>query len=147
MLANARISAGLKQYQVAQLISTDAETISADTVSNWECNRAMPDPNQVDRLESLYGCPGLWDSWMRLQWSSYEERIPETPQIINGILASVVNAKHQILNIIPMLESAERDSVDGVMDDKVQAAKTSAEAREVASALMTMAERLVKKGG
>lgn len=84
---------------------------------------------------------------MRLQWSSYAERIPETPQIINGILASVVNAKHQILNIIPMLESAERDSVDGVMDDKVQAAKTSAEAREVASALMTMAERLVKKGG
>lgn len=147
VLANARNAAGLKQYQVGQMMSTAADTISADTVSNWECNRAMPDPEQVAEMELLYESPGLWDAFMRQQWPSFRERIPESPQIINGILASVVNARHQITNILPMLEGAEVDSVDGVLDNKAHAAKTADEARQVAAALLTMADRIEGKGG
>lgn len=143
----------MHQFQAAQILSENKDlcpgkddVISADTVSNWECNRAMPDPEQVAAMEELYECPGLWFKWIRLQWPSARERIPENPQT-NSTLAAVVNTKHRIADIMPLLERAERDSIDGVIDDRVNARRTATGARETAAAMLDMAEQLEQKGG
>lgn len=145
MLATARNASGLYQYQAAQLLSKGDEIISEDTVSNWECNRAMPDPEQVAAMERLYDSPGLWDAWMRLQWPSYQERIPRNPDIASSALA-VINAGYQMGDVSALTEALGRDLMDGKVDDKALAAKYVQEAEEAAAALLSAAAKL-KKGG
>lgn len=106
----------------------------------------MPDPEQVAAMEELYERPGLWLEWIRLQWPSARERIPETPQT-NNVLASAVNSRHRIADIMPFLEKVERDSVDGVIDDRTNANRTITGAKELAAAMMHMAAQLEQKGG
>ena len=143
MLASARIAAGLKQYQVAQLISTEADIVSADTISNWECNRAMPDPEQVAAMERLYGSTGLWDAWMRLQWPSYGERIPENPQMANACMA-VINAGYEMGDVTALTESLGRCLVSRNHDPAL-AERYVKEAEEAAAALLSAAAQV--KGG
>lgn len=144
MLANARYATGLKQYQVAQLISTDEETLTADTISNWECNRAMPDPEQVAALDRLYEAPGLWDAWMRLQWPSYRERIPENPQTANACMA-VINAQYQMGDVQQLTDAFIRCLIARKKDPSL-AGDWLKEAGEAAAALFSAIDQ-VKKGG
>lgn len=135
---------GLYQYQAAQLLSRD-ETISEDTISNWECNRALPDPEQVAAMERLYERPGLWDEWMRLQWPSYRERIPQNPEIANAGLA-VINAGYQMGDVTALTDALGRDLMDGKVDDSELAERYIKEAEEAAAALNAAIARL-RKGG
>lgn len=131
---------GLYQYQVAQLWSKDDE-ISEDTISNWECNRALPDPEQVAALEHLYENPGLWDAWMRMQWPSYRERIPENPEMSSAGLA-VVNAGYQMHDVTALTESLVRDLMDGKVDDKQLPTCYIKEAEEAVAALLAAIAKL-----
>lgn len=144
VLAAARNAAGLYQYQAAQLLSKH-EIISEDTISNWECNRAMPDPEQVAAMESLYQSDGLWDSWMRLQWPSYRQRVPENPDVASAGLA-VINAGYQMGDVVALTEALGRDLMDGRVDDEALKASYIAEAEEAAAALHAAIAKL-KKGG
>ena len=144
MLATARNAVGLYQYQAAQLLSKD-EIISEDAISNWECNRSMPDPEQVAAMEHLYESPGLWDRWMRMQWPSYRERIPENPDIASAGLA-VINAGYQISDVTNLTEALGRDLMDGKVDDQALKERYIAEAEEAASALNAAVAKL-RKGG
>ena len=135
---------GLYQYQAAQLLSK-GELISEDTISNWECNRALPDPEQVAAMERLYESPGLWDRWMRMQWPSYRERIPENPDIASAGLA-VINAGYQMGDVTALTEALGRDLMDGKVDDKTLAGRYIKEAEEAVSALNTAISK-IKKGG
>lgn len=144
MLAAARNAIGLYQYQAAQLLSGE-EIISEDTISNWECNRAMPDPEQVAAMERLYESPGLWDSWMRLQWPSYRDRIPQNPDIASAGLA-VINAGYQINDVSALTEALGRDLMDGKIDDIELAEHYIKEAEEAAAALSAAIAKL-RKGG
>lgn len=143
MLANARNAAGFKQYQVAQQISTEKDIISEDTISNWECNRAMPDPEQVAALEALYSATGLWDAWMRLQWPSYNERIPESPELANACMA-VINANYQMGDVQKLTEALSRCLLSRGKDNAL-AASYVREAEEAAAALLAAAAKV--KGG
>lgn len=143
MLASARLAAGLKQYQVAQLISTEADVVSADTISNWECNRAMPDPEQVAAMERLYEASGLWDAWMRLQWPSYGERIPENPEMANACMA-VINAGYQMSDVTALTDALSRCLISRNHDPAL-ADRYVQEAEEAAAALLTAVSQV--KGG
>lgn len=129
---------------MAQLISTDSDIVSQDTVSNWECNRAMPDPEQVAQMETLYESTGLWDTWMRLQWPSYSERIPENPHIDNACMA-VINAGYQMGDVTALTDSLSRCLLSRNLDPEL-AARYVTEAKEAAAALLSAAAKL-KKGG
>ena len=142
VLATARNAVGLYQYQAAQLLSKD-EIISEDTISNWECNRAMPDPEQVSAMERVYECEGLWDSWMRLQWPSYRAHIPENPDVSSAGLA-VINAGYQISDVAALTEALGRDLMDGRVDDAELKARYIAEAEEAAAALQAAISKLRK---
>lgn len=135
---------GLYQYQAAQLLSKD-ELISEDTISNWECNRALPDPEQVAAMERLYESPDLWDRWMRMQWPSYRERIPENPDIASAGLA-VINAGYQMDDVTALTEVLGRDLMDGKIDDQALKERYIREAEEAAAALNAAVAKL-RKGG
>ena len=145
VLAAARNAIGLYQYQAAQLLSKGDDIISEDTISNWECNRAMPDPEQVAAMEKLYEAPGLWDEWMRMQWPSYRERIPENPSIESAGMA-VINAEYQMRDVQELTDVLARDLLDGRLDDAAAAAQYIKEAEEASAALITAVARL-KRGG
>lgn len=124
-------------------MTTDTDIVSADTVSNWECNRAMPDPEQVSRMERLYESPGLWDAFMRQQWPSYQERIPENPQIADACMA-VINAGFQMGDVTAITEALSRCLMDRNKDTGL-AKRYIKEAEEAAGALLSAAAKL--KGG
>lgn len=145
VLAAARNAVGLYQYQAAQLLSKGDDIISEDTISNWECNRAMPDPEQVAAMEKLYEAQGLWDEWMRMQWPSYRERIPENLSIASAGMA-VINAGYQMRDVNELTDALVRDLLDGHLDDVAAAAQYTKEAEEAEAALMTAVAKL-KQGG
>lgn len=103
----------------------------------------MPDPEQVAVLETLYASPGLWDAWMRLQWPSYNERIPERPAIANACVA-VINAGYQMGDVTALTEKLGRCLVGKKMDHALAEAYVR-EAEEAAAALLSAASR-VKEG-
>lgn len=121
------------------------EVITEDTISNWECNRSLPNPEQVAALEKLYESPGLWDAWMRLQWPSYRERIPEKPEVESAAMA-VVNAGWEMQDVNALTEILGRDLMDGRIDDPKLAQKYISKARGVIAALSGAIEKLEKGG-
>lgn len=136
MLKDARKKSGLCQYQVAQLLSykTKEDTISEDTISNWECNRALPDIEQVSTLEDIYEEPGLWDEWMRQQYPSYRKRIPKMSKIDNPALA-VVQAGYEMQDVARLTEPVGRDLIDGRLDNEALQAKYIEQVKQALSSL------------
>lgn len=140
-LRAAREAAKMPRWKLAQEINYSEGTIRA-----WEDGDSLPDPEDVWKVAKATGAGvDLWWRWMRSTYECCREILPPKP-LVNGVLASVVNARHQIADILPLLESTERDSVDGQIDDRTGAIQTAREAREAASALLDMAQRLEQKG-
>lgn len=148
VLKNARKQSGLCQYQVAQLLSykTKEDTLSEDTISNWECNRAMPDPEQVNLLEDIYDSPGLWDDWMRQQYPSYQKRIPKRAAVTDPTLA-VVKAGWEMQDVADVAQPLSRDLLDGKLDDPHLKRQYIAQANEALSALSAALTLLGKEDG
>lgn len=141
-LRSVRDAAGLSREELGRRIG-----VSDSTIQRWEEAKSKPHPDDVLAIAKETGAGvDLWWAWMRTNYASFREVLPPKP-IVSGILASVVNAKHQLSDILPLLDHAERDSIDGVIDNRPQAARTAREAREAAAALLDMAERLEKEGG
>lgn len=105
----------------------------------------MPDPEQVAAMERLYESPGLWDNWMRLQWPSYRDRIPENPDIASAGMA-VINAGYQISDVSALTEALGRDLMDGKIDNKSLAEQWKREATEAVAALNAAIMKLEKGG-
>lgn len=96
-------------------------------------------------MERLYEAPGLWDAFMRLQWPSFRDRIPENPEIASTGLA-VINAGYQMSDVNALTEALGRDLMDGKVDDKPLAKKWVKEAKEAIAALSAAVVKLEKGG-
>lgn len=141
-LRAAREAAKMPRWKLAQEINYSEGTIRA-----WEDGDSLPDPEDVWKIAKATGAGvDLWWRWMRSTYECCREILPAMP-LANGTLASVVNTRHRIADMQPLLICAERDSIDGVIDDPVNAAKTAEAARHTAAALLEMAKRLEQKGG
>ena len=141
-LRSARDAANLSREELGRRIG-----VSDSTIQRWEEAKSKPHPDDVLAIAKATGAGvDLWWAWMRSNYASFREVLPPKP-LVNGILASVVNAKHQISDMLPLLEHAERDSIDGVIDNHPHAARTAREARDAAAALLDLAERMEKEGG
>lgn len=139
-LAAARKAAGMYQFQAAHLLH-----VSEDVVGNWEQDKTIPSPDQVDELEKLYQAPGLWHAWMRTHYKSYRDRYAENPAGMNAALA-VVNAGYQAADVKPLTDALARDLMDGKCDDPALKAKYLKEARESVAAYNAAIEMLEREG-
>jgi transcriptional regulator with XRE-family HTH domain len=128
-LAAARESAGMYQFQVGHLLH-----VSEDVIGNWERDKSIPTPDQVDELEKLYNAPGLWYGWMRFQFKSFRDRYPDSDTTAALALA-MVNAGAQMGDVTRLQEGVIRDALDGKIDNERGFAEYLKQAKEAHAAL------------
>lgn len=96
-------------------------------------------------MEKLYDTPGLWIKWIRLQWPSAKDRIPENPQVANACIA-VINAGYQAADMKDITDALVRDLMDGKCDDLSLKAKFLKEAKENVAANNAAIAMLEREG-
>lgn len=136
-LRRARDAAKLTRWQAAQRLG-----VSEETVRRWETGEVIPHPDDVGRMEEAYKAENLWYRWMYSNIDSYRERIPETPNYTLPI--SLVSAKYETGDVLPLLDSVIRDAMDGKIDDQAERDRLIREIDEAIAALLASKEALKK---
>lgn len=110
-LRSAREAAGLTIWKAAAALN-----VGETTLRRWEHGEVVPQSADVSRMEQLYRVPGLWHRWMRSNDDAYREHYPA--KTIEMVLpAAVTNIRFRMTDMQEMQEAAERDALDGQMDD------------------------------
>lgn len=126
----------MPRWQAAQRMG-----VSEETLRRWETGETRPEPDDVWTMEHVYNAPGLWHRWMRSTYDSYRDNWPEVPQ--GGSLPmAVVNARHQMADVMAIQDAAERDAMDGRMDNQSLRAHYMRETREALAALTEALRRM-----
>lgn len=111
-LRSAREAAGLTIWKAAAALN-----VGETTLRRWEHGEVIPQSADVSRMERLYRVPGLWHRWMRSNDDAYREHYPA--KTIDMVLpAAVTNIRFRMTDMQEMQEAAERDALDGQMDDE-----------------------------
>lgn len=140
-LKNARENAGLRQWQVAQLLHT-----SESCVRRWENDEAEPTPDVVDKLEELYKFPMLWHRWMLSHSDSYRRHY--APVSETNTTGSVLRNRYAIEDIMSIQEAIERDvSEDGIIDNLMNKDRYIETLKRAVACLSDTLARIEKRGG
>lgn len=126
----------MTQWQAAQAVG-----VSESTIARWESGEASPDPEDVDALEGIYKATGLWHRWMRSHYDSYRKRYPEEAANRDLSLA-IVNIRHQMEDVRELQDAAERDAMDGRIDNPQTAARYTKELRELQASVSEALEKM-----
>ncbi len=130
ILKAARVKAGLTQIQVAAMLS-----VSVDQVKRMEYGTWIPEMSDVDLLEEQLHEPGLFRRWARAQFPEISKHFGASDDRDYGLLGAIVNAKHQMNDVLAMHEKVERDAIDGRIDDPILREKYEKELREARQAI------------
>lgn len=130
ILKAARVKAGLTQIQVAAMLS-----VSVDQVKRMEYGTWIPEMSDVDQLEDQLHEPGLFRRWARAQFPEISKHFGASDDRDYGLLGAIVNAKHQMNDVLAMYEKVERDAIDGRIDDPILREKYEKELREARQAI------------
>lgn len=134
-LQNARKAAKMPRWQAAQRMG-----VSEETVRRWETGETRPEPDDVWAMEREYKAEGLWHRWMRSTYDSYRDNWPE---IVNRELPlAIVNARHQMADVMALQDEMERDEMDGRIDSRTLRTHYMKEAREAQAALAEALRRM-----
>lgn len=131
-LLSARNGAGYSREEASRELG-----VSASTIRDWEDDklRTMPGPDDVWRMELLYGTAGLWRRWMQSHYDSYRENHPEDAEERTA-LAAIVNVRHQVADVLALSDGMERDAMDGRIDDDRQRRAYLRELEEAEAAIV-----------
>lgn len=130
ILKAARVKAGLTQIQVAAMLS-----VSVDQVKRMEYGTWIPEMSDVDLLEEQLHEPGLFRRWARAQFPEISKHFGASDDRDYGLLGAIVNAKHQMNDVLAMYEKVERDAIDGRIDDPILREKYEKGLREARQAI------------
>lgn len=132
ILKTARLSHHLTQQQVAMMLS-----VSLEQYKRMEYGQVIPEMSDVDTLEEQLPEPGLFKRWARAQFPEITKYFGASDERDLGLLGSILNAKHQMNDVLALQEKVERDAVDGRIDDPLlrgQYEKELLEARQAIDA-------------
>lgn len=121
--------------------------VSEETLKRWEYGQSKPTPDDVRNIERIIGAESelLWDCWMRAAWDSYAEYHPEAQD--HNLLQAFVNMKYELQDVMALLEPAERDAVDGRLDNPQLRQKLLKELEEAQAAIVrSVAQIKAQKG-
>lgn len=119
----------------------DAVGVSEWTVERWEKGEVIPDPDDVGRIEEALEVPGLWERWMRSTYDSYRKRHPEkAPEY--DLARSMVRVRYELGDVLALHDKAERDALDGAIDDPGLREKYKKELEESVAAMRDVLEKL-----
>lgn len=102
----------MPRWKVAQEIG-----ISEDVLRRWETGEVRPDPDDVDKLERIYKADHLWYMWMRSTYESFRARYPDIDG--DSLPVSLMRVRHEMSDVSGVQDRAERDSIDGRLDDPI----------------------------
>lgn len=128
-LRKARDAAKLTRWQAAHQLG-----VSEETVRRWETGEVIPHPDDVGRMEEAYHAKNLWFRWMRSNIESYRDRFPEVADYTLPI--SLVSAKFEIGDVLPLIDSVTRDAMDGKIDNPGDRDRLIREIDEAIAAMM-----------
>ena len=109
-LRKARETRFSSRWQLAEKIG-----VSPDTVERWETGKQKPTPEDVDHIEEATGVKGIWHAWMCSNCDSYRKRYQNMRQ--NNLLASIVSVRHEMGDVMKLLDVVERAAISGDIND------------------------------
>ncbi len=135
-LRSAREEAGLTIWQAAAALN-----VGETTLRRWEHGEVIPQSADVSRMERLYRAPGLWHRWMRSNDDAYREHYPaRTAEMV--LPAAVANIRFSMADMQKTQEMAERDALDGQMDDKQTLNRYRGQLQQLLSDITSLLEKL-----
>lgn len=137
-LKTARESRKIKRWELANELG-----VSEDTIYRWESGSQRPDPDDIGNIERVLNMPGLWHKWMLSQYDSYREKYTKVPEV-GHLTAEVVRMKHEVLDIIPLFDAIERDTLDGKIDDPKLWEAFRKECREAVASIQQLLDKIPK---
>lgn len=141
-LQAARTRAKMTQWQLGV-----ACNVSEHTIQRWESDssESMPEPDDVDRFALAVGDPTLWHRWMISHYDSYRRRY------IGGIAfdtlaASMSKLRFEMDDVLQLYGGAERDGLDGTIDDRQLKEAFTKELKDMISAAADLLQKVIDKG-
>lgn len=130
ILKSVRIAHHMTQQQMANLLS-----VSVEQYKRFEYGQVIPEMSDVDRIEETLGEAGLFRRWARAQYPEIVKHfgVEDAPDV--GLLGSIVQAKHEMRDVLAMQERMERDALDGRIDDAALLAQYRRELTEARAAI------------
>lgn len=126
------------RWQLAQLVG-----VSEDTIERWETGKQRPEPDDVWNIEKATGATGIWHKWMLSHYDSYRATHSDLPDD-EGLTNNIVRMKYELRDVEALIEYAERDALDGKLDDVETRRKFVKELPEAIAAAQKVLELLSK---
>lgn len=139
-LRKARESRNMPRWKLGNLVG-----VSESTIERWEDedDKSHPEPDDVDRIEKALEMEeeGIWYKWMRSNYDSFRKRFSDAPDM-NGLTATVAQMKYEMLDIMPLIDPAERDTLNGEFNDPATWKKLKKEVPEAMAAMQKLLDRI-----
>lgn len=138
LLQSARSRSGKLQHEIA--IDCD---VSERTIQRWESGEVQPGPDDVEKYANSVGDPNLWHHWMLSTYKSYR-RVYLKACDDQGLPAKMARFRYEMGDVMHLHDRAERDGLDGKIDDPQLKAQYAQEVQEALAAGADLLQELLK---
>jgi transcriptional regulator with XRE-family HTH domain len=135
-LKAARVRSKKLQYAVAADCG-----VSERTIQRWESGELQPEPDDVDRYAVAVGDPALWHRWMLSHFDSYRRRYIGGVAF-DSLAAAMSKLRFEMADVSQMYSSAERDGLDGAIDDPQLKTAFTKELKDLVSAASALLQKV-----
>ena len=139
-LENTRLRQKIPRWKLAWMLG-----VSESTIARWESGEIRPDPDDVDRFATAVSDPTLWHRWMLSTYDSYRRRYVNC--VDQSLSTSISRSKYEMEDVIALQGRAERDALDGKIDDPKLKAEYGKEIKEAIAALTDTLQLLEPEHG
>ena len=137
-LKNARETQKIQRWKLAAAVN-----VSESTIERWESGETMPQPDDIDRVAEALGDPSIWHRWMLSNYDSYRKRYINAG-CVNSLAALMIRFRYETRDVLELQDRAERDAIDGRIDDLQLKADLIKEVKEQIAASNDLLQELLK---
>jgi transcriptional regulator with XRE-family HTH domain len=137
-LENTRMRRKLPRWKIAGKLG-----VSESTIARWENGEIQPEPDDVDRFAAAVDDSTLWHRWMLSHYDSYRRRYIDST-VNSGLPALMARYRYETDDVMALHSSAERDALDGKIDDTQLKQSLIKELREQIAAGADLLQELLK---
>ena len=137
-LENTRLRQKIPRWKLAGMLG-----VSESTIARWESGEIRPDPDDVDRFATAVSDPTLWHRWMLSNYDSYRRRYIDS-KVNSGLPVLMARYRYETSDVMAIHGSAERDALDGTIDDPQLKQKLIKELQEQIAAGSDLLQELLK---
>lgn len=136
----AREAQGIPRWKMGAEIG-----VSESTIERWESGETMPSPDDIDRFANEIGDPTIWHRWMLSHYDSYRRRYING-SCDNSLTTLMARLRYETSDVLKLHDSAERDGLDGKIDDLRLKAEYTKEIKDMIAAATDVLQKLQQGG-